>query len=64
MGNRPDFYFFLSFKKLLIFISWPCHVACGILVPQPGIEPMPPEVEGQSLNHWTTMEVPGPHFYI
>ena len=62
MGNRPDFYFFLSFKKLLI--SWPCHVACGILVTQPGIEPMPPEVEGQSLNRWTTMEVPGPDFYI
>ena len=27
-------------------------MACGILVPQPGIEPMPAEVEVQSLNHW------------
>ena len=21
---------------------WPCHMACGILVPRPGIEPAPP----------------------
>ena len=31
-------------------------VACGILVLSPGIEPLPPEVEAQNLNHWTTME--------
>ena len=31
--------------------------ACGILVPQPGIEPMSPEVEAWSLNHWTTRDV-------
>ena len=24
---------------------------------QPGIEPMPPALEGQNLNHWTTREV-------
>ena len=24
---------------LFIFIFWPCHVACGILVPWPGMEP-------------------------
>ena len=36
-----------------------CHVvACGILVPQPGIEPTPPAVEARRLNHWTTREVP------
>ena len=34
--------------------------ACGILVPQPGIEPTPPAVEAQSLNHWTAREVPTP----
>ena len=33
-------------------------MACGILVPQPGMEPAPPAVEVQSLNHWTTREVP------
>ena len=32
--------------------------ACGILVPQPGIEPALPAVEVQSLSHWTTGEVP------
>ena len=31
----------------------------GILVPQPGIEPVPPEVEAQCPNHWTTREIPG-----
>ena len=37
---------------------WPHHVACGILVPRPRIEPMVPAVEAQSLNHWTAREVP------
>ena len=32
--------------------------ACGILVLQPGIEPMPPEMEAWSLSHWTAREVP------
>ena len=31
---------------------------CGILVPQPGIEPMSPALKVQKLNHWTTREVP------
>ena len=30
----------------------------GILVPQPGIEPMPPEVEAQSPKHWISREFP------
>ena len=46
-----------SHKKVLPFFSFgPCHEACGILVPQPGIEP------GWqwklSPNHWTTREFP------
>nr|XP_030689033.1 solute carrier family 22 member 18 isoform X19 [Globicephala melas] len=36
----------------------PCCAACGILVPQPGIEPVPPAVEARSLNHRTAREVP------
>ena len=32
-------------------------MACGILVPQPGTEPVPPVLGGKGLNHWTTMEV-------
>ena len=31
---------------------------CGILVPHPGIESVLPAFEAQSLNHWTTREVP------
>ena len=34
------------------------HPACGILVPQPEIEPVTPAVEAWSLNHWATREVP------
>ena len=43
---------------------WPHHVACGILVPRPGIWPMPPALEVWSLNHWTTREVPVTHMNI
>ena len=32
----------------------------GILVPQPGMEPMPPAGEARSLNHGATREVPAP----
>ena len=30
---------------------------CGILVPQPGIEPSAPALGAQSPNHWTAREV-------
>ena len=33
-------------------------MACGILVAGPGIKPMPPTMEAQSLHHWTSREVP------
>ena len=42
----------------ILFYFWPYHAACGILVPRPGTEPAPPALEAQSLNHWTTREVP------
>ena len=45
---------FISF----MFVFWSCCVACRILVPWPVIEPPPLELEAQSLNHWTTREVP------
>ena len=32
-------------------------MTCRILVPQPGIKPLTPAGEVQSLNHWTTREV-------
>ena len=37
---------------------WPRLTACGVLVPQPGMEPTPPAVEAWSLNPWTAREVP------
>ena len=54
----PDWFFKINF-------FWPCHdEACGILVPQPGIQPMPPALEVQCLNHWTTREVPDWFFFF
>ena len=41
-----------------MYIFWPCCVACGILVPQPGSEPTAPALETWGLNHWTAREVP------
>ena len=32
---------------------WPLHLACGILVPRPGIKPVSTALEAWSLNHWT-----------
>ena len=42
------FFFFSSFSQ----------VACGIFGPQSGIKLTPPAVEYQSLNYWTSREVP------
>ena len=39
------------------FIFWPHRMACGILVPQPEIQTLPPALEVWFLNHWTTREV-------
>jgi len=51
----------LNKKELLMFylrnIFWP-HCKAWILVSQSGIKPTPPALGGQSLNHWTTSEVP------
>ena len=38
------------------FFFWPHCAACGILVPRPGIEPVPRAVEVGSPNHWTARE--------
>ena len=46
---------FLNFIFYVFVIFWPHCSACGVLVPQPGIEPTPPVVEAQTtrepLNH-------------
>ena len=45
-------------------LFWPHPEACRILVPQPGMEPMPPAVDALSLNHWTIREVLSLFFLI
>ena len=42
----------------IYFFFFSCTVVCGILVPWPGIRPVPPALEAWSLNHWTAREVP------
>ena len=58
-----SFFFYVSNVSFIIFIfcfsiSWPCCMACGILVPQQGMEPMPPVLAAWHLSHWATREVP------
>ena len=51
--------FFAGDHEILfdLAFSWPCHEACKILVPLPGIELVPLALEAQSLNHWTAREI-------
>ena len=42
----------------LPFFGGGCYASYGILVPQPGIEPVPLAVKAQNLNQRTTGEVP------
>ena len=57
-GNQNFYQFlwmlweFMLCHYLFIFF-WPHHAACWILVPWPGIKPVPPALEVRSLNHWT-----------
>lgn len=48
------FFFNCSF---IYFFYLTTQTACGMLVRQPGVEPMPPEVVAQIPNHWTAKEV-------
>ena len=47
---------------ILIFLFFG-PTACGILVPQPRIEPTLPALEVWSINHWTPREVSPVHFF-
>ena len=53
--SQRYFKFYISFFPPFF---WPCCATCGILVPRPGFEPVPPAVEVQSPNHWTAREFP------
>ena len=44
--------------SMLFLFFWPHCIVCGILVPGPGIEPMPLAVTAWSPNHWTAREFP------
>ena len=50
------------FFFVLVFLVTPSDI--GILVPQPGIKPVPPALEAQGLNHWPTREVPANVFFV
>ena len=41
-----------NFEQLSTFL------ACGILVPQPGVKSVPPALKAQSPNCWTTGKFP------
>ena len=41
----------------------PSCTACGILVPRPGMEPLPPALGASSLKHWTPREIPGQYIW-
>ena len=48
---------FHSFRNDFLSPFWPHCLASGILVLQPGMEPMPHAVEAWSPKHWTPREV-------
>ena len=48
----------MHFIFFLIFTFLSCHTACGILVPQAGIEPVPFALEAQGPEHWSIRKVP------
>ena len=50
--------FLLVETSFIITITLFGHKACRILVSEPGIESVIPEVEAWSNNHWTTKEFP------
>ena len=56
----------ILFKASLYLFTWPCCVACGILVPPPDIESVLPAEEAWNPDHWTTRESLELHifFYI
>ena len=60
VSARGDFAVACGLISHLVQLSYP--EARGILVPPPGIEPMSPTLR-QTLNHWTTREVPR-HLFI
>ena len=42
-------FFLFNFQIVSVFFFWPHRAACGISVPQPGIEPRPQQCQHQVL---------------
>ena len=59
LGKNPVIQFFalFFFNSGVFFFFFATLHQCGILVPHGGIEPVPPVLKVQHLNHWTTREV-------
>ena len=57
-GKEPPIFFFLKYTAINKFIHFFICMACGILVPQPGMEPLAPASEVQCLNHRAIDNVP------
>ena len=51
-------YYCFCVVNVFFFFFRLCHLACGILVPQPEIERGPSTVKAKSPNHWTSGEFP------
>ena len=43
----------MDYSPFIIYLFWPHFEACGILTPKSQLEPEPPAVNVQSLDHWT-----------
>ena len=43
----------MDYSLFIIYLFWPHFEACGILTPKSQLEPEPPAVNVQSLDHWT-----------
>ena len=60
--------YIISAKKYAVFffffLSVLHSVACGILVPQPGIKLESPAQEVQSFNHWAAREIPAALYFL
>ena len=57
-----NFYLFIYFTIYFLFLFFKLLVSplsVWDLSGQPGIKPVPPALEAQSLNHWTARKVPG-----
>ena len=53
LGGGVAYNFLISQSAFFFFFG---QADCGILVPPPGIKPMPPAVDALSPNHWTARE--------